>query len=356
MVDEVSQKVVIRRFLAVALVAPLVVAAGAAALVWSWREHLPDPIATHWGAHGPDGFSSLTVVMWIIALAVGGVSAVLALSILPFLRRGGRGPTVRFLGATALWLAVFTGVLLVWSIAIQRGLADAAEAPGLGWAIVVSMVVGAIAAVGGWYAQPAQQANPMFRSAGTPVELVPGETVAWMRSVTMSRGLMAVLIATPVLCALGGAAFLGQGAIEAGWLLIGSAAVLALAVVTMTAFRVSINAKGLTVRSWAGWPRRRIALREIASVEVREVNGLADFGGLGWRMRPDASGVILRNGPAVWVTRREGRGFAVVVDDAAVAAGVLQAFVAREARQPAPLAEEARGEHPPGANREGGAL
>lgn len=332
MAYEVSQQTVIRRFLGVALVTPLVLAVAAAALVWSWRDHLPRPIATHWGAHGPDGFSSLTAVMWLVVLSVGGISAVLALSVLPFLRRGGRGPTVRFLGATALWLSVFMAVLLVWSIAIQRGLTDAADAPGLGWSIVVGMVVGAVAAVAGWYVQPAQQANPMFRSAGTPVELMPGETVAWMRSVTMSRGIMTVLIALPVLCALGGAALLGQGAIEVGWIMLGCAALLALAVVTMTAFRVSVNAHGLTVRSWAGWPRRRIALGEIADVEVRDVNGLADFGGLGWRIRPDATGVILRNGPAVWVTRHEGRAFAVAVDDAAVAAGVLQAFVAREAR------------------------
>lgn len=44
--------------LVVAALVSMVALASSAALVWSWRAGLPDPVATHWSGSGaPDGFS-----------------------------------------------------------------------------------------------------------------------------------------------------------------------------------------------------------------------------------------------------------------------------------------------------------
>ena len=40
------------------LVLPLALMTAGALIALSWRDELPDPVATHWGADGPDGFSS----------------------------------------------------------------------------------------------------------------------------------------------------------------------------------------------------------------------------------------------------------------------------------------------------------
>jgi len=326
----VPQRTVIQRFVLVGMVVPVILAVAAGVLVWSWRAQLPDPVATHWGPGGVDGFSSLRSVLWAVPLATGGVSLVMSASAFPFLRRGGRGFTVRFLGATATWMAAFLGVLVVWSLAIQRGMPDAAAAPNLDLGMGVALVAGTVLGVLAWLVQPAQEANPAARSAGTAIAVAPGERVAWVRTASMSRGVMALLGGvTAALVALG-LVFLAQGESVAGWITLGSAVLVGGLLATLTRFRVSASAAGLTVRGVLGWPRVRIPLAQMAHVEVRELNGLAEFGGWGWRVMPHVTGVILRNGTGIWVDRREGRSFAVTVDDAQTAVGVLEALLARE--------------------------
>src|SRR5690606_4264535 len=103
----------------------------------------------------------------------------------------------------------------------------------------------------------------------------------------------------------------------AGWISLGAGAFIALAAVSLTSITVTVSEAGLTVRGVAGWPRKHIALSDVASAEVAQVSGTADFGGWGWRLRPGAEGVIMRDGDAIWVKRRSGRDLAVTVDDAA---------------------------------------
>jgi hypothetical protein len=75
-----------------------------------------------------------------------------------------------------------------------------------------------------------------------------------------------------------------------------------------------------------GWPRYRIPADDVAEATAADVGAL-QFGGWGYRVLPGAHGLILRSGEALLVRRRSnGRLFAVTVDDAATAAGLLSTY------------------------------
>jgi hypothetical protein len=59
---------------------------------------------------------------------------------------------------------------------------------------------------------------------------------------------------------------------------------------------------------------------------VVSVAPLGDYGGLGLRHRRGVTAVATRGGEALEVTRADGRRLVLTVDDAATAAGVLQAL------------------------------
>ena len=60
------------------------------------------------------------------------------------------------------------------------------------------------------------------------------------------------------------------------------------------------------------------------------VEALGAFGGWGWRRVPGALGVVLRNGEALRVERKQGHALVVTVEDAATAAALVNALAARQ--------------------------
>ncbi|WP_418277393.1 hypothetical protein ACNHYB_05475 [Isoptericola jiangsuensis] len=88
---------------------------------------------------------------------------------------------------------------------------------------------------------------------------------------------------------------------------------------------VRIDASGLTVRAMIGRPRLHVPARDVLRAEVRtHVSPLTDFGGHGWRTNPgEVRGVVLRDGEALTVDRRDDAPVVVTVDDAAGAARAL---------------------------------
>ncbi|MCL2536495.1 MAG: DUF1648 domain-containing protein, partial [Nocardiaceae bacterium] len=75
-----AQRVSLLRGLAGALTAPVVAAAGAIAVLTSWSDDLPDPVAVHFGPGGTaDGFASRAAAQWspllglAFALLLGGI-------------------------------------------------------------------------------------------------------------------------------------------------------------------------------------------------------------------------------------------------------------------------------------------
>ncbi|MFJ6350379.1 DUF1648 domain-containing protein [Streptomyces sp. NPDC092046] len=281
-----------------------------------WRDRLPDRLATHFGADGrADGFT-----------AVGGYLAVSSALLLAL----GVGWAL-FVRRRVLWgawaTAGFTGGLLALQLRANLDVTDPAEARLRIAVLTVALAIGALAAAAGWALTrlvPAEPAREVSVPADAPrLDLAAGELAGWART---TGSLPMILL---------GAAFLLAALVVpffAAW----PYALIPLAVglpgTVLSRVRVHADRRGLTVRpALVARPRLRVPLDDITGATTRDVEPVADFGGWGYRVRPAASGVILRSGRALAVRRRDGREFVVTVDDATTAAGLLNALVERAA-------------------------
>lgn len=319
-----------RRLLWVAGILPAVLAAGALAAQLAMLPSLPAQVAAHWGPAGrPDGFAPPLVVVLLTAVGTLLLPALMTALTLPAVRRGERGVAFRVLGAVALGMAALFATLGVGTLAIQRGLTDAAEGPSALPVLLAAVAVGAVAGLIGYAVLPKEDAAARRIEDVTAIALRPGERVVWMRTASIARGAVVALsltLAVLVLVTIG-TWMLGE---LAAALIVTVVTVLALvAFATTTAFHVRIDADGLRVDSVLGIPRFHVPLADIDRVDHVAVQPMGEFGGYGVRSAPGRFGVVLRNGDALEVTRRNGRRFTVTVADAATAAGLLRALVAR---------------------------
>lgn len=310
----------------VAVILPLAVWTAAVILQLSWLPELPDPIATHWGVdRRPDGFAPAWTSIALTAGLGVGLTTLFALIL-----AAGRGPAPtavhKLIAVISLGTALFTGTLVSASLGVQRGLADARDAPDFGGWAAPAIGLALAAAITAWFLLP-RAVRPGDDSVATPpLELSPGERGAWITTVRISGGIIAVL-GVGIGIALAATAFavvVSEGRV---WpLLFLPVVILALACLGV-AWRVRVDATGLSVRSLPfHWPRRRIRVDRIASVKTVQVSPLAEFGGWGWRWGAAGAGVIAREGGGILVILRDGRRFTVTVDDAATGAALLAAY------------------------------
>ncbi|WP_082092223.1 DUF1648 domain-containing protein [Demequina pelophila] len=314
------------RAVLVGLTLPVAVALVALALQIAMIPQLPDPVAIHWNSEGPDGFGPAWSTVLISALTTGVLPVAMAASVIVPIRRGERGFALRMMPATALFLAVMLAVMLTGSLAVQRGLDDAADAPSaLPW-LLGGLGAGAVAGLIGWFLQPVHESTASPAVPARPLELRAGERAVWLGHAEITRGILALILAAVGAVTLGAVAMWVVGDTAAAWLVTAIAVLLAAMMAMFTVFSVRVDREGLVVRAALGWPRFRVPIEEIASVGVIDVSGIAHFGGYGIRSIPGATGVIVRPGEALEVTRVSGRRFVVTVDDAATAAGLLEAY------------------------------
>ncbi|NYI42345.1 DUF1648 domain-containing protein [Demequina lutea] len=333
--SEATQTPVVRRFILVALVAPAFLTIVAIALQLSWRHDLPDPIATHWGPLGAaDGFGGLATILIVAAVLGLGLPALIAATTLPLLMRGARGANFRFMAALAVGLSALSAVLNTWTVDLQRGLADAHNAPSVFPALVAGFGAAAVAGVTGWLFQPRQQAVVPGLTHAVPLGLAPGERAVWMRTAAMARPFRILLFVIVAGLGLATAGLWIAGQTAAAWIYLGTTALVALAFAAATTFHVRVDETGVTAVSALGVPRFGVAIADVADAGVARVNGFAEFGGWGIRQRPGALGIILRNGESLQVTRRNGRRLVITVDDAETAAALLLAFAKRASTMP----------------------
>jgi uncharacterized membrane protein len=308
---------------AVVTVGGLLVFVIAAGIAWSWRSQLPDPVASHWGLGGePNGFSSLGSTLALL-LGLGG-ALVLVFGATTWAL--GQTAVIRRIGAAATtWLTLFLSTVVVGTLAIQRGLSDARDAgsaDGVLLAAILGPIVPTIIAAALVPGDLRQPTTATVAADAPRVRLTEGERAVW---IGRSASHVAFLIAVPVALLALALAVLTQL-----WATLIINAVVILALVTLTAFVVRVDRNGLTVRSAIGWPRYRIPLDEIVRADVTQVSPMRDFGGWGWRVgRGGRVGVVLRKGEALQVERTGDRSIAVTVDDAATAAGLLNALADR---------------------------
>ncbi|MFF2277589.1 DUF1648 domain-containing protein [Agromyces sp. NPDC058126] len=320
-----------RRYLLVAALAPALVTLAGVALMLAWLPEVPSTIATHWSGDGaPDAFAPAWTVPLGAALLGFGLTALFAGFMFAGTRDGRWGPMMRLLGAFSLGTTVLLVVLLTWSLGMQRGLDDPADAPGIGIPLLVSAGLAVLSGLAAWFAQPRTTiAGANASTTVAPLELRPDERAVWVRTTTMSRGAMIAIGASIAALAIGTIVFAAVGS-PAWWIMLATTLLLAVLAAATFVFRVRVDERGLEVRSSIGAPWFRVPLAQVRSVSVTDVNPTAEFGGWGIRLAPDgAFGIVLQSGEALQVVRENGRRFVVTVRDAATAAALLEALSER---------------------------
>ncbi|MEU6657640.1 DUF1648 domain-containing protein [Streptomyces sp. NPDC046821] len=298
--------------------APFIAAAGVVGGVYaSVRSALPDPMATHFpGSGAPDGFSSagsFLVVALIVILGTGAVCAG-AVGIQ-------RATAARWGGVIAWGTAGLLGSVLTSSLLVNAHVANAHDVRLPWWHLLAGCGVAVVTGALGWLLTRGWPDGPVGDSPERPtLPLDAGENAVWVHR-AVSWPLTVVSVAM-LLCGT-------VAVVTAGWwglVLVGTG----LLMLCFTRVQVLAGAEGVVVSTGTlRWPRVRIPLERIESAELRHISAIGDFGGWGYRIRPGASGVVLRSGEALVVRRDNGKDFVVTVDDAATAAALLNSLVAR---------------------------
>jgi hypothetical protein len=314
-----------REFLIVAVWVPAVVAALAVVLMLLWLPRLPAPVATHWsGSGGPDGFGSpwLNIGMLVVISAV--FTTVMAFAVLRALARGAAPAVIRLNAVFSPVFTVFLSVVTAGTLGIQVDLADAHDTVGAGWVLVAGVVAAVLTGVICWLILPSRGSDAAPPTPEPATRLASGENASWTRRISTPRWFIAVPIGVGVIAVI---PVLIEPALW--WASAIILLVVALLGMTMTA-RVTVDARGLTVRSPLGIRMLHVRLADVASAAVVDVDALAEFGG--WGIRIDARGrrgVVLASGQAIQVERRAGAPLVVTVDDAHTGAALLNGLAAR---------------------------
>lgn len=335
---------VVRRFALVTLVLPAAVTAVGLLIQLVALPHKPAWIPLYLigsgdsgTSGGPTGWEPVWLSL-ILTVALGfGLPAVFGLSSLPSLRRGDRSPAFRLFGAQALGLsAILTTVTT--ALLLQSIRTTSPDQSPIWLALVAGLAVGVAAALAGWYLQP-KVPRPAPERAVIPLELAPGERAAWMRTTYLPLPGVAVITAAATIVAIKAGFGWASGDRDGIAAILTMVALLLLTVLATTAaFRVRVDARGLSVRSILGVPRFRVALQDVDSAAVVDARSLGVPGSWGIRARRSRVTIVMRSTRGIRVTRRDGRIFFVTVDDAATGAALLEALAARilTPRRPAP--------------------
>lgn len=316
-----------RALILVGLLIPTVITVVVAVLIVAWLPSLPNPAATHWGVGGVDAFGAPVSYLWL-AVGLGlGLPILMVAGVLTMGRRQWGGAS-RLLGGMALGLSGFSAVVNGGSVALQRGLPDAAQVGPI-WPVVVGGFCALLVlTAAGWVLQPDVRPTPgVPLKAAHLASISAGERVVWLATASMSRRAM-LIIALVVVLVVGVTAVMALEAHEGFWIPLLSLAIIGVAFATSASFRVRAGADGLTVRSQLGFPGVHVPLDEIVAVRAVECHPFGEFGGFGWRVGLDGrTGIVLRTGAALEVERRDKRPLVVTVDGAEVGAATLQAYL-----------------------------
>ena len=270
--------------------------------------------------------------MWlplVLTVVLGfGLPAVFGLSSLPSLRRGDRSPAFRIFGAQALGLSVLLTVVAT-SLRLQTVGTTSSDENRVWLPLSAGLAAGVAAALVGWFLQP-RGSRPAPARAVTPLELASSERAAWIRTAFLPVPAVAVITAAATIVALkAGFGWVAGDRHGFAAILTAVALLLIALLATTAAFRVRVDARGLSVRSMLGVPRFRVPPQEVGSVAVVDARSLGVPGSWGIRLLPGRVTIVMRSTLGIRVTRRDGRMFFVTVDDAATGAALLDALAAR---------------------------
>ena len=320
------------RMLAVAVIAPAVLALAAVIVLLRLAATGPARVATHWGYSGPpNGFGSpytypiLMASISLVLIAVLGGGTVL------FTHRGPLTRVIKLLAVTSTWVTVLLGVSLIASLVTQRTTAAVHQAASPGPWLLVGAVIGLALAAGGWFVLPkAVRVSAVDDSpAVPPVALTGSERASWHRTATASRRVTWLLIGLTLLVGVAELVVIYTSSGRA-WPVAFVPILLMLIVLATLTWTVRIDGRGVLLRSAIGVPYFRIPLDNIVSASVVQVHAVAEYGGWGVRWNlAGRMGIILRSGEALQIHRAKGVDIVITIDDATTAAGLINALVQR---------------------------
>lgn len=305
---------------------PLVITVAGVLFYLTFMSELPEQVATHWSRRGPDGFTARESVPWLtlIGLVTAWLTGAVILAV-----GGSDGRHRRLTVGFAAGLAAFGVGVVVGTTWPQRGLSDGALARDVEWPLVVallgSIVIGVMAAftVPG-HDEDATRATGRIPQDATRAELGADQRAAWSAVAVPSRWfwvLMAFVTLTMVLTAWLTGMWVFSLLMLAG---------LALVVLAVSVFRITVGEAGMVVVGVLGFPRWRLPLEDVAVARSTAVDPLTEFGGWGYRLGVHGrTGFVVRKGEALEVERGDGTSWVVTVDDAERAAGLLNTLAER---------------------------
>lgn len=309
---------------AVCGVLPAALTAAAAVVPAALWPRLPARIPDHWTLAGTaNGFAPK-----LVAFLPSGVLALLGLGI----AWGGWAAAARKRATgTGGGAALVTLGLFLTALGAATASTVAAADLGGGGPRSASLGAGGLAGLTGGPLLLALLAGWLLRRYGglgdagsgeppTSLGLGPGERAAWSgRARARWAWPAGTLLATGGIAA---GAWAGQWALAVVPLATGAA------LLGFTSVRVTVAARGVTVSYGAlGLRLTRIPLRRIARAEAVQRSAPA-FGYRGSLLVLGAAAVIVRRGPALRLTLRDGKTFVVTVDDAATGAALLNDLIA----------------------------
>lgn len=304
------------------LVLPLAVLGVVTLVAAGWSGELPDPVAVHWGSDGPDGFGSLASA--VVPLVVVGALLAVGAWVLAFFA-GHSSSTRRIAAGSSVGMSVLLGVMLLGSLDAQRGLVDAAQAPGVTSTLLVAIVAGLATGALAAAVTPgdADQPATLPIAADAPrLALGSSERAVWRRTAFSRSSLVVGVAAVLVVVVL--------TVVTRVWPLGLLAVLLAALLLTMVAFDATVDERGLVARGLLGWPTLQVPLDEVVEARVTTVHPMKEFGGWGYRLgRGGRTGIVLRGGDALEVRRTGDRVAVVTVDDAATGAALLNTLADR---------------------------
>ncbi len=322
------------RILLVTVIAPVVITVAAVIVLVSLAASGPSRVATHWVFSGEaNGYGSpFTYPILMVAIAVpliallGGGSVVLA-------HRGPLSPVIKLAAVAPAWMSTFLGILFVNALLRQRTVAAVSTASAPGLDLLVGVLVALALAVGAWFVLPrAARRSAESEPPATPaVALATDERASWIRTASVSHGVLLVLVLITVVV---GAVELVVISVSDGktWWLAFVPALLLILLLCNFAWSIRVDSRGVRIRSAFGVPTIWIPLDNIVSASVVQAQAISEFGGYGVRWNLNGKlGVILRSGEALEIRRRKGLTVVVTVDDATTAAALINGLVQRGA-------------------------
>ncbi|MFI0774747.1 DUF1648 domain-containing protein [Streptomyces sp. NPDC021212] len=292
---------------------------------------LPDRLATHWdaGSGRPDG----SMPLWAAGLFPALIWAVLVVVVAVAMRRAGAGAGSAIPG----WAAAGLGFGAVMLVGVQASIvranldrADWHEADSVtGWVVgtlVVAVMGGAICALAAFRGpagpRKAAQGPAMAIPAGQRLVWLSRTSNPWLHAISAVTGLLAIAAVVTVAAGLTDLPFV---------LAAGPFALACVLVLGCSSVQARVSEQGLEVALGPfGWPMRRWAADDITAARAEDRTP-AQVGGWGYRLSGLGTTVMLRSGQCLVIRSKNGKEFAVSVDDAERGAALLNSLGVRHA-------------------------